>query len=158
MPQPGARGAGDDDPLPGDRLNLRLFLALALAVLIATDAAAQLAVKKSHVKGVTVSVLPLNIGQDQQTWDFAVMVDGHFRVLSDDLTGKAVLRDDRGREYGALAWEGGAPSRHLAGVLKFRAIDPMPKAIELRIMRPEEGRPRAFRWRLAMNEKRRLGP
>jgi hypothetical protein len=69
--------------------------------------------------------------------------------LSDDLPRSAVLVDDRGNEFKALAWDGAAPGgHHRSGVLRFNAIEPRPQALELRISRPGEAKARTFRWRL----------
>ena len=46
-----------------------------------------------------------------------------------------------------LAWEGEkAGGTHRAGVLKFIAMKPRPKQLELQLTRPSEGKPRVFRF------------
>jgi hypothetical protein len=112
-------------------------------------AAAQLATQKSSANGVTVVVTPGNFAADAKTWEFAVVLDTHTQDLSDDLASSAVLVDDRGNEFKALAWEGAAPGgHHRKGVLKFKAIEPKPQALELRINRQGEAKARIFRWSL----------
>lgn len=126
----------------------RLLLFLT-AVLLTFNATAQLATQKSSANGVTVAVTPGNFAADAKTWDFAIVFDTHTQELSDDLLKSAVLVDDRGKEFKALAWDGAAPGgHHRAGVLKFKAIEPKPQAFELRISRPGEAKARMFRWKV----------
>ena len=125
------------------------LLWLVAATLLAFNAAAQLAAQKSTAGGVTVTVTPAKLVAGAKTWDFSIVLDTHTQDLSDDLAGSAVLVDDRGNEFKALAWDGAAPGgHHRSGVLKFNAIEPRPQALELRISRPGEAKPRTFRWRL----------
>jgi hypothetical protein len=77
------------------------------------------------------------------------VLDTHSQEFSDDLAQSAVLVDDRGNEFKALAWDGAAPGgHHRSGVLRFNVIEPRPQALELRISRPGEAKARTFRWRL----------
>ena len=125
------------------------LLVLAMAALLALDAAAQIATQKDTTKGVTVAVTPGNLAAGAKTWDFAIVLDTHSQEFSDDLAQSAVLVDDRGNEFKALAWDGAAPGgHHRSGVLRFNAIEPRPQALELRISRPGEAGARIFRWRL----------
>lgn len=130
-------------------MSSRLLL-LAAALLVAFNlAAAQLATQKSSANGVTVAVTPGNLAAEAKTWDFAVVLDTHTQELSDDLAKSAVLVDDGGNEFKALAWEGAGPGgHHRKGVLKFNTIEPKPRALELRISRPGEPKARIFRWSL----------
>ena len=125
------------------------FLWLVAATLLAFNAAAQLAAQKSTAGGVTVTVTPAKLVAGAKTWDFSIVLDTHSQDLSDDLAGSAVLVDDRGNEFKALAWDGAAPGgHHRSRVLRFNAIEPRPQALEMRISRPGEAKPRTFRWRL----------
>ncbi|MGE0873637.1 MAG: hypothetical protein AB7O31_03085 [Burkholderiales bacterium] len=125
------------------------LLWLVAATLLAFNAAAQLAAQKNSAGGVTVAVTPAKLVAGAKTWDFSIVLDTHSQDLSDDLAGSAVLVDDRGNEFKALAWDGAAPGgHHRSGVLRFNAIEPRPQALELRISRPGEAKPRTFRWRL----------
>lgn len=125
------------------------LLWLVAATLLAFNAAAQLAAQKNTAGGVTVAVTPAKLVAGAKTWDFSIVLDTHTQDLSDDLAGSAVLVDDRGNEFKALAWDGAAPGgHHRSGVLKFNAIEPRPQVLELRISRPGEAKPRTFRWRL----------
>jgi hypothetical protein len=125
------------------------FLWLVIAASLAFNAAAQLATQKDTAKGVTVAVTPANLAPGAKTWAFSVVLDTHTQDLSDDLAQSAVLVDDRGNRFRALAWDGAAAGgHHRKGVLRFNAIEPQPQALELRITRPGEERARVFRWSL----------
>lgn len=125
------------------------FIALALAMLLAAPAAAQLAPQRSAQGGVTVAVTPVELGPPAKTWSFKIVMDTHSQELSDDLAKIAVLADGKGNERRALGWEGAAPGgHHRSGILKFDAITPRPESVELRIARPGESAPRVFRWRM----------
>lgn len=121
-----------------------------LALLLAAGAAqAQFATQRSSANGVTVAVTPINLAAGAKSWDFTVVLDTHSQDLSDDLVKSAVLLDDKGNQFKALAWEGAGPGgHHRKGVLKFNPVAPPPQALELRISRPGEAKARIFRWGL----------
>ena len=122
---------------------------LVAGLLIAASAAAQLATQKSTLDGVTIAATPAHVVADASVWIFNIVLDTHSQYLSDDLASAAVLVDDRGREARPLAWEGAPPgSHHRAGVLKFPALEPFPRTVELRIRRAGEAHPRTFLWQL----------
>lgn len=125
--------------------NLR-FAAI-LALLISLGVAAWPSVtQKSVVRGVTVAVTPGNLSEQASVWDFAVAFQGQGRRLDDQVLENFVLVAD-GHRVKPLAWEGqqGAIG-HRAGVLKFIAIRPRPKEMQLQLTRPGEARPRVFRF------------
>lgn len=118
-----------------------------LAVLISVGVAAWPSVTQtSVVQGVTVAVTPGTLSEDSSIWDFAVAFDGRGRKLDDQVMEDFVLLGD-GHRMKPLAWEGQqAAVGHRAGVLKFIAIQPRPKEMELQLTRPGEARPRVFRF------------
>lgn len=121
--------------------------AAVLAVLISVGVAAWPSVtQKSVVQGVTVAVTPGELSEDSSIWDFAVAFDGKGRRLDDEVMENFVLLGD-GHRVKPLAWEGekGAVG-HRAGVLKFIAIQPRPKELELQLVRKGEKQPRVFRF------------
>ena len=125
------------------------ILPFVLGFLVSASALAQLAAQKDTANGVTVAVTPGSLAADAKLWDFAVVFDTHSQDLSDDVVKGATLIDNRGNEFRPLRWEGAAPGgHHREGVLKFSAISPRPQAVELRIARPGEAKPRSFRWDL----------
>ena len=140
---------------PRRRTLLAAATAAAIVVLIplaaghAQSGPPALAVQKSAERGVTVSVRPLDLSAAAKRWSFEVVLDTHSADLSDDLARGALLVDDRGAEYRAAGWRGDPPGgHHRKGTLDFAPVAPQPAAIELRIQRPGEPAPRAFRWHL----------
>lgn len=132
------------------RSRLTVIVSGILVFLLAAGAfAAELAVQRSSAGGVTVAVTPQNLAVSAKSWDFKVVLDTHAGDLNDDLVKTAALVDDKGGRRVPVQWEGAGPGgHHREGVLRFNAISPQPKAIELQIQRPGEPKPRVFTWRL----------
>lgn len=124
---------------------------LIAGLLIATSAAAQFPTQKSILNAVTVAATPTHVAAGASVWIFNVVLEtrSESQQLFDDLATTAVLVDDRGREARPLAWEGAGPGgQQRAGVLKFPALEPFPRTVELRIKRAGEAHPRTFLWQL----------
>jgi hypothetical protein len=120
-----------------------------VALLVAGAFAAELADQRSSAAGVTVVVTPHNLAASAKSWDFKVVLDTHSGDLNDDLVKTATLLDDKGGRHVPVKWEGAGPGgHHREGTLTFKAISPLPAAIELQIQRPGEPKPRSFRWQL----------
>ena len=121
--------------------------AAVLAVLVSVGVAAWPgATQKSVAQGVTVAVTPGTLDPRASVWDFAVAFEGRGRKLDDEVMENFVLVGD-GHRIKPLAWEGEKPAMgHRAGVLKFVAIRPRPRELELQLVRPGEARPRVFRF------------
>jgi hypothetical protein len=132
------------------RTRLTVFFSGILITLLAASAfAAELGTQKNSAGGVTVAITPQNIAAGAKSWDFKVVLDTHSAELKDDLAKSAVLLVDGGGSYAPTAWQGDPPGgHHREGTLRFNAITPQPKAIELQIQRPGEPKPRSFRWQL----------
>lgn len=123
--------------------------AIAVGLLVSGGglAAPSLPARSSSQAGVTVKVTPRDL--DVLPWTFDVVFDTHTQPLVDDLAKSAVLVPDGGAPHQPLKWEGEPPGgHHRKGVLQFKAISPLPAAIELRILRGGESAPRSFRWQL----------
>lgn len=118
----------------------------AAALLGSTAAAAQnLPSLSSTESAVTVKVTPRSL--QGATWEFDVVFDTHTQELRDDLMKNAVLVMADGRQVRPVEWKADPPgSHHRKGVLRFKAIDPAPGKLELRIARPGEDKPRSFSW------------
>lgn len=127
----------------------RLAGVLLIGAFLATSVQAQFAPQQSTQGGVTVAVTPEQFGKTDPLWTFRIALDTHSQDLSDDLLQSASLVDGSGRESKPVAWDGAAPGgHHRGGVLKFKAIDPPPTQIELRITRAGETTARTFRWEM----------
>ena len=115
-----------------------------------TTFAAELASQSSEDGGVTIAVKPVDISAKAATWSFQVSLSTHSQDLNDDLVRTAFIVDRVGnRNALPTGWKGDAPGgHHRKGVLSFKALAPLPAAIELRIQRAGEKAPRMYRWDL----------
>jgi hypothetical protein len=125
---------------------LSIFLSTFYLIPGEGSAAEKLSTQSSSGSGVTVKTTPRAVSGG--SWEFEVVFDTHSQDLSDDLMKTATLIAD-GRTHVPVGWKSDPPGgHHRKGVLRFNAISPAPKAIELRIARPGEPKPRLFRWEL----------
>ncbi|MCL4394266.1 MAG: hypothetical protein M1482_05590 [Chloroflexi bacterium] len=97
---------------------------------------------------VTVDVQPgaLQVGKPIA---FDIAMNTHSVDLNDDMTKIVVLRDDTGKVYRPMAWDGpGGGGHHRSGTLTFAALPSKPKFVEL-VIKGLAGVPeRVFRWDL----------
>lgn len=131
------------------RMTLQVLLACATAVVspVLGAAPAPLPPVTTSEAAVTVKVTPRTL--EGALWEFDVVFDTHSQELKDDLLKTAVLVAPDGSETAPLEWKGAAPGgHHRAGVLRFRAIDPAPATVVLRMARPGEPKPRIFQWKM----------
>lgn len=78
---------------------------------------------------------------------FEIAMNTHSVDLGDDLTKIAILRDDAGKEYLPVAWDGpDGGGHHRSGNLQFGALSNKPKYVELVIKGLAEVPERVFRW------------
>lgn len=118
--------------------------------IIAAGNAAELgyAPQISNERGVKVAVIRPNILSEAKTWDFQVTLETHTQDLSDDLAKSSLLIAD-GKQYLPLGWKGAPPGgHHRKGVLRFKAIAPQPRSMELQIRLAGDASPRSFKWLL----------
>lgn len=102
----------------------------------------------SDKQGVKVTVAPLSLDSDAQSWAFEVTLETHVRDLADDITRASLLVAD-GIRYAPIDWTGAPPSgHHRKGSLRFTPIKPYPSLLELQIHLEGETAPRTFRWTL----------
>jgi hypothetical protein len=116
-----------------------------LAILISVGVAAWPSVtQKTVAHGVTVAVTAGNLDEDSSIWDFAVAFDGQGKRLDDAVLDQFVLVGG-GQQLKPLAWDGeGSRVGHRAGVLKFVAMHPRPKELQLLMVRHGEPKPRVY--------------
>ena len=129
------------------RLMVQVLLVCATLAMSAglSAAPAPLAPVTTSEAAVTVKVTPRSLAGD--TWEFDVVFDTHSQELTDDLAKAAVLVAADGSEVAPLEWKGAAPGgHHRAGVLRFKALNPAPSMVVLRITRTGEPKPRVFQW------------
>ena len=135
------------------RYSVRFLLGhlVGAVMLLGADAsAADLASQSSESGGVTIAVKPMDVSAGAPTWSFQVSLSTHSQDLGDDLVRTAFIVNRAGKKNELpTGWVGDAPGgHHRKGVLSFKALAPLPAAIELRIQRPGEKAPRMFRWDL----------
>lgn len=129
----------------------KLLSRLALAATIAFPCAYSgyaaetwFATQTSNERDIKVTVAPQNMMA--AAWDFEVTLESHTQSLNDDLVRSSVLVAD-GMRYPPLGWEGAAPGgHHRKGLLRFKAIIPPPRLIELQIGLTDDATPRNFKW------------
>jgi hypothetical protein len=133
----------------------KLFLGLAVAVTLAasyapdgTAAEMGYAPQISNEREIKVTVTPQNLSREASTWDFEVILETHTQALSDDLARSSVLIAD-GMKYLPMTWEGAPPGgHHRKGLLRFKAIIPQPRSLELQLRLANDPAPRSFKWML----------
>ncbi len=78
---------------------------------------------------------------------FEIALDTHSEELSADLTQVAALKDENGKEYKPLRWDGDPPGgHHREGTLVFGAIKPTPKTLQLTVRQVGGIAEREFLW------------
>jgi hypothetical protein len=123
-----------------------LIALLALAFSVAVAAAGALPTQSSSAGGVTVKATPRSLSGP--VWEFELVFDTHTQNLEDDPAKSASLHAG-GETAAPLAWQGDPPGgHHRKGVLRFKAVRPLPAALELRLRRADEPSARIFRWGL----------
>lgn len=128
---------------------LKIILIVA-AGMIATSNAAELALvtQTSDERGIKIVVAPRNLSNEAKNWDFEVTLETHTQALNEDLAKSSALIAD-GKRYAPLAWEGAPPGgHHRKGLLRFKAIVPLPPSVELQIRLTGETTTRNFKWLL----------
>ena len=104
--------------------------------------------KNNSGGSVDIAVTPetLEVGQPMA---FEIAMNTHSVDLSDDMTQIVTLRDDQGKEYTPMAWEGAAAGgHHRNGVIKFAALTSKPKSVDLVIKGLAKVSERIFHWDL----------
>lgn len=128
-----------------------LLFAAALALPGAAGIAAAEAAyapQTGNERGIKVTVILQDKVQDGKDLAFSVSLETHTRALDEDLAKSAVLLAD-GRQYLPVGWEGAPPGgHHRKGLLRFRAITPQPRVLELQLRLADDPAPRSFKWRL----------
>lgn len=125
-----------------------LFFAAPALIVADNTQAIELAPQVSNENGVKVTASLGNTSGDQKAWDFSVALETHVHALSENLEQVSVLVAD-GKQYQPLAWEGSPPGgHHRKGILRFKAVAPLPGVVELRIQLSGEATARRFNWRI----------
>ncbi len=98
---------------------------------------------------VVIKITPVELGKDAEVWRFRIVFDTHSGDLDDDLLSMVSLIGDDGSVYKPTAWEGSEPGgHHREGVLVFKAIQPAPVFIELKVTNVGGILERLFKWKI----------
>lgn len=96
---------------------------------------------------VTVTVTPLEIGENSALWKFEVTLDTHSWNLDEDLLVATTLIGDNGSVSVPIAWDGsGSGGHHREGVITFNRPDFVPDLITVRINNVGGIPERVFTW------------
>lgn len=102
----------------------------------------------SNERQIKITATLQKIPKEAKTWGFEVSLETHTHALSDVMENSSVLIAD-GKQYNPLGWEGSPPGgHHRKGLLRFKAIVPLPASVELQIRLIGEPSPRSFKWQL----------
>lgn len=127
--------------------NVMIVIALLGVISLASNADA-FSSKKSRKNGVTVDVTPMTFAPGQPA-KFEVSMSTHSVDLGEDMAVVSTLRDDQGREYRPVNWDGDGPGgHHRSGVLEFPALEGSPKSVTLVIRNIAKVPERVFQWNL----------
>lgn len=130
------------------RISLAHVLAVATLVIVmglALEASAYKS-KINRKNSVSVDVKPVQLAPGQ-TVKFEVRMTTHSVELDQDIVASSTLKDNNGREYRPVGWNGSPPGgHHRKGVLEFPALEGEPKAVTLVIRDISNVPERIFAW------------
>ncbi len=97
---------------------------------------------------VRVDVVPVQL-EFGKTAKFEIRMNAHSGDLSQDLVSVSTLKDDNGREYRPVEWQGSPTGgHHRTGVLEFPALNGNTKSVTLVIRDVANVPERIFKWNL----------
>lgn len=124
-----------------------ILIAFMVPIGVALDAAA-FETKSSRENGVNVDVTPMEFAPGKPA-RFQIRISTHSGDLSQDMVEVSMLRDDKGREYRPVRWEGSPPGgHHRRGVLEFPSFEGKSKKITLIVRDIANVPERLFEWKI----------
>lgn len=131
----------------------RIYGIFGLAALVILSVVAGLAIntsaydtKSNRENRVRVDVMPLELEPGRPA-KFEVRMNTHSVSLEEDMVAVSSLKDNRGREYRAIAWQGSGPGgHHRKGVLEFPQLADNTESITLTIRKVADVPERSFEW------------
>ncbi len=104
--------------------------------------------KSNRENKVRVDVRPVKLNPGEPA-RFKVTMSTHSVNLSQDMVVAAICRDDQGREYRPVSWQGSPPGgHHRQGILEFPALEGNPNGVTLVIKNIANVPERNFEWKL----------
>ena len=105
--------------------------------------------QSSRENMVRVDVLPIALVSGKPV-KFEVRMNTHSVSLDQNIVGISILKDDLGREYLPVNWNGSpASGHHRSGVLEFPLLKGNPGSVTLIIQNIANVPERTFRWKIA---------
>lgn len=105
--------------------------------------------KSDRQNRVSVAVTPIQFVQGKPA-KFQVRMNTHSVSLVQDMVAVCTLKDDQGREYRPVSWQGSPPGgHHRQGILEFPALEGKPKRLTLVIRDVADILERKFEWELS---------
>jgi hypothetical protein len=102
--------------------------------------------RSNREKRVRVDVKPVQLTPGQPA-KFEVRMNTHSETLGEDMVAVSSLKDNLGRVYQAIAWQGSGPGgHHREGVLEFPTLEDNPESITLIIRKVANVSERTFEW------------
>jgi len=124
-----------------------ILIAFMAPIGVALDAAV-FETKSSRENGVRVDVTPVEFAPGKPA-RFQIRINTHSGDLSQNMIEVSMLRDDKGREYRPVRWEGSPPGgHHRRGVLEFPSFEGKSKKITLIIRDIANVPERLFEWKI----------
>ena len=121
------------------------LIIVAVAVGLAVNAGAY-EMRSNREKRVRVDVKPVQLTPGQPA-KFEVRMNTHSETLGEDMVAVSSLKDNLGRVYQAIAWQGSGPGgHHREGVLEFPTLEDNPESITLIIRKVANVSERTFEW------------
>ena len=118
---------------------------VAVTVGLAVDAGAY-EMRSNRENRVRVDVKPVELTPGQPA-RFEVRMNTHSETLGEDMVAVSSLKDNSGRVYRAIAWQGSGPGgHHRKGVLEFPKLEDNTESITLIIRKVANAPERTFEW------------
>ena len=132
------------------KLNLELLwilMPLAMAFVFISSAHAYRSITNRE-NAVTIDVRPEQLAKDQPV-KFMVRMSTHSVALDEDMAAVSELKDDTGKTYQPVNWEGSPPGgHHRSGTLEFPKLEGNPKKVTLSIRNVSNVPERIFQWEI----------
>ena len=122
-----------------------MLMSLALVFVLISNAYAYRSIT-SRENAVTVDVRPEQLANGQPV-RFTVRMNTHSATLAEDMVAVSELKDDTGKTYQPVHWEGSPPGgHHRSGTLEFPKLEGSPKKVMLVIRNVSNVPERIFQW------------
>ena len=127
------------------RLLAAVIIIVGVAITLEATAYERISNRENRVR-VDVVPVQLEFGKSAK---FEIRMNTHSGDLSQDLVSVSTLKDDNGREYRPVDWQGAPPGgHHRTGVLEFPTLNENTKSVTLVIRDVANVPERVFKWDL----------